>query len=109
MTIVQDIEIRPSLSQYTPECTACQAMISLSCIIYRLRFQDFLRILNISFESGQWIHNLEGKYDEMQQICVEHKQGEGIVGRMNVFFGTDTQEGVGEYIYFIERKHYENV
>ncbi len=29
--------------------------------------------------------------------------------KMNVFFGTDTPEGVGEYIYFIERKHYENV
>jgi hypothetical protein len=24
-------------------------------------------------------------------------------------FGTDTHEGVGEYIYFIERKHYEKV
>lgn len=24
-------------------------------------------------------------------------------------FGTDTHGGVGEYIYFIERKHYEKV
>lgn len=50
MTIVQDIEIRLSLSQYTLECMDCQALISLSCIIYRLRFQVFLRNLNISFE-----------------------------------------------------------
>lgn len=50
MTIVQDIEIRMSLSQYTLECMGCQALISLSCIIYRLRFQVFLSNLNISFE-----------------------------------------------------------
>lgn len=48
ITIVQDIEIRRSLSQYTPEYTGCQALISLSCIIYRLGFQVFLRKLNIS-------------------------------------------------------------
>lgn len=48
MTIVQVIEIRRNLSQYTPEYTDCQALISLSCIIYRLRFQVFLRKLNIS-------------------------------------------------------------
>lgn len=48
MTIVQDIEIQRSLSQYTPECTDCQALISLSCIIYRLRIEVFLRKLNIS-------------------------------------------------------------
>ncbi|WP_186328008.1 hypothetical protein [Paenibacillus xylanexedens] len=45
----------------------------------------------------------------MQDNGIEHKQVNAFVGRMNVFFGTDTQEGVGEYIYFIERKHYENV
>lgn len=32
-----------------------------------------------------------------------------MIRRMDVFFGTDTLEGAGEYIYFIERKHYENV
>lgn len=52
MTIVQDIEIRWSLSQYTPEYKDCQALISLSCIIYRLGFQVFLRKLNISLSQA---------------------------------------------------------
>lgn len=107
MTIVQDIEIRRSLSQYTPECTDCQALISLSCIIYRLRFQVFKEI-EYKFESGQGMRDVEVNAVECR-ITVLHKQVNVLVGRMNVFFGTDTQEGVGEYIYFIERKHYENV
>lgn len=52
MTIVQDIEIRRSLSKYTPEYMDCQALISLSCIIYRLGFQVFLRKLNISLSQA---------------------------------------------------------
>jgi len=42
----------------------------------------------------------------MQAISLEY----GTKGIFFMFvFGTDTRRGVGEYIYFIERKHYEKV
>ncbi|TDL60943.1 hypothetical protein [Paenibacillus amylolyticus] len=69
---------------------------------------SFFKEIEYKFESGQGMRDVEVNAVECR-ITVLHKQVNVLVGRMNVFFGTDTQEGVGEYIYFIERKHYENV
>jgi len=69
---------------------------------------SFFKEIEYKFESGHGIRDVEVNAMECR-ITVYTQVGDVLVGRMNVFFGTDTQEGVGEYIYSIERKHYENV
>lgn len=49
MTIVQDIEIRLSLSQYTLECMDCQALISLSCIYISAEIPSFFKKFEYKF------------------------------------------------------------